>query len=102
MPIYKINYSELAEAEFIETYNYYEKQSTGLGEQLISETETIIAAISKNPYLYQRKHKHYREAVLKKFPFFLVYEIHGNAVIINSIFHTSRNPGSKLKSKKTL
>ena len=100
MANFKIKYSELAEIEFIQAYNYYEEQTIGLGEKFITEIDTIITTIGKNPYLNQRKHKHYREAVLKKFPFFLVYEIHDNTVIINSVFHTSRSPQKKLKNKQ--
>ena len=52
-----------------------------------------------NPYLFQRKYKHYREAVFKKLPYYIFYEIIGNLVIVHSFFHASRNPKGKLKSR---
>ena len=33
-----------------------------------------------------------RRAVMRKFPFVVVYTVEGDAVVITAIFHTSRNP----------
>lgn len=62
--------------------------------------ESIMDKLILNPYLFQRRYKHYREAVLKKFPYYVVYEIIGNTVIVQSFFHSSRNPKKKIKSAK--
>ncbi len=98
MPSYSILFTELAEREYLEAFYYYEEQLPGLGKKLEHELDVIIKSIAKNPFLFQRKFKHYREVLLKKFPYFIVYEIIGNSVIINSVFHTSRNPKTKIKS----
>jgi plasmid stabilization system protein ParE len=100
LPIYKLFFTELAEGEYIEAFKYYEEQQEGLGEKFEFEIENIIKYLLTNPFIFQRKFKHYREAPLKKFPYFIVYEIYGKSIIINSIFHTSRNPKKKLKRKK--
>ncbi len=100
MSIYKLFFTELAEGEYIEAYSYYEEQQKGLGDKFELEMDSIIEYIIGNPFIFPRKFKHYREAPLKKFPFFIVYEIYGHSVIINSIFHMSRNPSKKLKPKR--
>ena len=33
-----------------------------------------------------------RRAVMRKFPFVVVYTVEGDAAVITAIFHTSRNP----------
>ena len=99
MSIYKIEITILAEEEYSSAYNYYEDQQYGLGEKLEKETEYVLDKLKVNPFLFQRKYKHYREAILKRFPYYIVYEIIDNTVIILSFFHAHRNPKRKLKSR---
>ena len=99
MSIYKIEITILAEEEYSSAYNYYEDQQYRLGEKLEKETEYVLDKLKVNPFLFQRKYKHYREAILKRFPYYIVYEIIDNTVIIHSFFHAHRNPKRKLKSR---
>lgn len=96
---FRIEISILAEEEYASGFHYYEEQQPGLGDKFEKEAEQIIDRIRVNPYLFQRKYKHYREALFKTFPYFIVYEIIGKSVIIHSFFHARRNPKRKLKSR---
>ena len=93
--MFLIEISELAETEILMAYQYYENESKGLGNRMINEIDEIIKLLEIYPFLFQKKHKHYREAILNKFPYFIVYEIKKDKVILLSFFHTSRNPKSK-------
>lgn len=75
MVVYKITFATLAETEIINAYNFYEDKQKNLGERFLAAMQTSINSIKLNPFIYQRKHKHFREALVKKFPYFLVYEI---------------------------
>lgn len=97
--LFKLEITILAEKEYSSAYNYYEEQLSGLGDKFETETDSLMDKLKLNPYLFQRKYKHYREAVYKKFPYYIVYEIIDNSVIIQSFFHALRNPKSKLKSR---
>lgn len=96
---YKLEITEIAEDEYFTAFHYYEEQQSGLGDKLEKETDAIMDKLKANPYLFQRKYKHYREALIKRFPYFIVYEIIANSVIIHSFFHAKRNPKRKLKSR---
>ena len=98
--LFSIQFTSLAKEEYIAAFQYYESKQIGLGKQLELELDLMITQLSKNPLLYQQKYKTYREALLKKFPYFLVYEIIEKQVIIYSFFHTSRNPTLKKVIKK--
>ncbi len=87
----------LAEEEYSAAFHFYEEQQLGLGIRFEKETEYLLDKLKVNPYLFQRKYKHYREAVFKRFPYYMVYEIIDNSVVIHSVFHASRNPKKKLK-----
>ena len=94
MSQFKVEITTLAEEEFNSVFQYYEQQQKGLGIKFSKEIDIIIAELKLNPFLFQRHFKHYREAVLKKFPYFIVYEIIEKRVIIHSFFHTKRNPNN--------
>ena len=94
---YKIEISSLAEEEYSSAFQYYQEQQPGLGLKFEKETDYLIAKLKINPHLFQRKYKHYREAVFRRFPYFIVYEIVENTVIVQSFFHTHRHPRRKLK-----
>jgi hypothetical protein len=96
---FKLEITVLAEEEYSSAYNYYESQRLGLGQKFEKETDYIMDKLSVNPYLFQRKYKHYREAMLRRFPFYIVYEIIENSVIIHSFFQANCNPKRKLKSR---
>lgn len=96
---FKVEITILAEEEYSSTFCYYEEQQPGLGDKFEKETDYLMDKLKLNPYLFQRKYKHYREAVYKRFPYFIVYEIIDNTVIIHSFFNANRNPKRKLKSR---
>ncbi len=99
MLAFKIEITNLAEEEYASTYHYYEEKIYGLGDKFEKETESLMEQLKTNPFLFQRKYKHYREAIFKQFPYYIVYEIIGDSVIIHSFFHARRNPKRKLKSR---
>jgi len=95
---YALEITELAEIEYIEIYHFYRNITAQLGNKFELETETIFEKIQNNPFLFQRKFKHYREAVYKKFPYVIIYEIIDKTVIVHSFFPAKRQPSKKLKN----
>jgi hypothetical protein len=96
---FKLEITTLAEEEYSSAFHYYEGKQSGLGDKFEKEADHIMDKLKQNPYLFQRKYKHYREAVFKGFPYFVIYEIIDNSVIVHSFFHANRNPKRKLKSR---
>lgn len=93
--MYYIFITEKAELEYYDVYWYYEEKQSGLGASYEHETDTMLKTIKKNHLLFQRKYKQFREALMKKFPYFVVYEIIQDEIVVHSFFHTSRNPARK-------
>ena len=99
MNSFKIIISEKADKEFSDALKYYENERKGLGAEFEKEINAIVSLLSEKPLLFPRKYKRYREAIVNKFPFFVVYEITISHVIVYSFFHTSRNPKKKYSKK---
>ena len=95
--MYKLVVTEKAEVEYYHAYWFYEERQTGLGDSFEDEAGQLLKIIKEHPLLFQRKHKQFREALLIRFPYFIVYEIILKTVVVHSFFHTSRDPKRKYK-----
>lgn len=84
-----------ADLEIREAFLYYETKSTGLGEKFLQQVENLLKRLCVNPEQFPRKHPSYREAVLKKFPFGIVYKIQDDHIIVLSVFNTWLDPEKK-------
>ena len=94
--VYSLKIWDDARVEIIKGYNWYESKKITLGEKFIYEVEEMLKYLEKYPEHYQIKHKNkYREAVLKKFPYIILYEIIGNTVIVYAVFPSKNNPNKK-------
>lgn len=92
---------EDADREYAEAAEWYEKQKEGLGERFIDVIQRRLRIIQQYPERYPRKKGDFREAVVKIFPYVVVYTFYKRKkmVVINSIFHTRRNPRMKYRRK---
>ena len=89
---YKLVIKEEAADEISEAFTWYEDQKMGLGSALIDVLEDYLDLIQTNPQLYQIRSGTERAAVIRKFPYKIIYRIEGNTVVVFSVFHTSRKP----------
>ena len=72
---------------------WYDKHQAGLGDRFLSEVINTFRLIEVNPLHYQERFsKTFRYAGAQDFPFVVVFKIKKQVVIVNSVFHTSRNP----------
>ncbi len=98
-PKYSISFHPEAEKEYLESVKWYESALSGLGDDFINEIEITLNRIDSNPLLFPIKKFNLREAVVKKFPFIIVFELKPkeSEIRIVSVFHTSRNSKKKLR-----
>ena len=91
---YKLVIKEEAIADARSAYLWYENELTGLGEKLLSAIDNSYKTILKNPYIYQVRHENTRFALVKKFPFILIYEVSESSIIVYFIIHSSKDDKS--------
>ena len=66
---------ERAVSEFEDACLYYNNQISGLGFEFEEEIFMLLELIKNNPSLFPIKFAHIHEAVVKRFPFVINYEI---------------------------
>jgi len=81
-----------ASAELQEAVEYYEAEQSGLGERLWYELDWHLQWITQNSTLPRLRPGDYRRVNLKVFPFYVVYAIRPDTILILAISHASRMP----------
>lgn len=88
----KISLTEPACLELEDTIEYYDKEILGLGHKFYQELLSTFALIEKFPYIGSKNSKHTRKAILKIFPFNIIYTIWNKGIYIIAIAHQHREP----------
>lgn len=89
---YILTIRKRAEKHITETYNWYEKQRTGLGSEFVLSVESVLTSISRDPFIFQTTYQNIRCALIPRFPFGIFYFVIESKIIVISVFHLSRNP----------
>jgi len=94
---YKVIFSSYTVDELKDSYGWYEEKQAGLGERFLNIIESSVLSISKHPEAFSIRVNRFREYVVPKFPYVIVYELdHKNGLIyILHIFNTYLNPKKK-------
>jgi plasmid stabilization system protein ParE len=88
----EVRYAPEAEYDVAEGYSFYEDRATGLGEEFLRAVDACISRIARSPEAHQRIYKTYRRAVVRRFPYVVIYDHENGIVTVYSVFHTSQDP----------
>ncbi|WP_165497317.1 type II toxin-antitoxin system RelE/ParE family toxin [Phytopseudomonas dryadis] len=80
------------EAELEAAIDWYEACAPGLGSDFMRAVEASLASIERNPEYYQVVFDTARRALLRRFPYALIYSIEPDAIVIAACLHTRQNP----------
>lgn len=92
--LYRLVIRPEAEAELAEAVQWYEAKERGLGSEFLRAFRAATAVLRRNPNLYQVVEGEARRILVGRFPYGIIYEIHGAEVVILACFHSSREPES--------
>jgi toxin ParE1/3/4 len=81
-----------AKAELDEAVDWYERRRVGLGAKFFARVQPVFNRIATNPQLYAAVYGPVRKAVVRGFPYVVVYREEPGEVIVISVFHTSLDP----------
>jgi plasmid stabilization system protein ParE len=82
-----------ARAELIDAQDWYENEAPGLGRRFRAAVEAVIDLMSANPRQFPVIHKNVRRALLRRFPYALMFVIEADETLtVIACFHGSRDP----------
>lgn len=96
---FRLKFSTRVLREIGESQEWYELQSSGLGEEFIAALELQLKRLEQAPLLYAEVIPNVRRALLPRFPYGLFYTVQGNLVHILAVLHDARNPGRWPKNR---
>lgn len=81
-----------AEQDIADAFGWYEVQRPGLGDRFLVSIEQCLEAIARAPTAYRVVELDVRRALLRTFPYGLLYRVRGDSVFVVACFHGKRNP----------
>ena len=81
-----------ADLEVNEAAEWYERRGQGLAVEFLRVLDACIESIRRNPFLYPVVHGEARRAVLRRFPYSIIYAVREEEVVVLACFHGGRDP----------
>jgi plasmid stabilization system protein ParE len=81
-----------AAAEIFEAVDWYESRAKGLGAEFLRSLDAGLAAIRRNPLACPVVLGTVRRAVLRRFPYTLIYNVSEDGILIVACIHGRRDP----------
>lgn len=75
--------------------NWYDEQQVGLGDDFIEEFKILLDYIGQMPFGFAIAFGDYRQVMLKRFPFVILYKVEGKTIEISNLIHAKQHPGKR-------
>ena len=81
-----------AETAIVAATDWYESRSPGLGVAFVRAIEEALTAIQANPRLYEEVRPPLRRALLRRFPYSIIYREVGEEIVVADCLHWRQHP----------
>lgn len=93
---YRLRLQPEARDDIREARLWYDEQRAGLGKDFVQEVETALGAIRSNPARFSPIYRHFRRALLHRFPYGIVFAVSDDTVQVVACLHARRDPDTWL------
>jgi plasmid stabilization system protein ParE len=81
-----------AQTEFDEAFDWYEQQRAGLGVDFLACVAEVLEHIGSLPGAYEVVFESVQRAIVRKFPYLILYKVEPGQVVVLAVFHSKRDP----------
>ena len=81
-----------AEAELDEAAAWYSERSRGLGAEFVRVIDAAFSAIERSPQQFPAVYGHVRRAVIRRFPYAILFTASEDEIVVLAVFHSRRDP----------
>jgi toxin ParE1/3/4 len=81
-----------AEADSLETRDWYERQQPGLGGAFADLLDETVDRIEAMPQMYAVVFRDVRRVKLRRFPYLIYYRLASELIEVIAVLHGSRDP----------
>ena len=90
--MYPVIFTQAARAELVAAQDWYEAEVSGLGRRFREAIDSLTDRMSANPRQFPIVFRNVRRALLRRFPYSLLFVISEETLFVIACFHGSRNP----------
>ena len=81
-----------ADEEYRHAYRWYEERSPRTAQRFEAEVESTLNRVSDEPQLFPKYDATHRFAIVRRFPYSVVYRTLGDRLYVIAVAHSSRSP----------
>jgi plasmid stabilization system protein ParE len=81
-----------AEWDLEDAFAWYELQDPGLGSEFVRAIDNCMSTIGRNPLAYRLIYQQARRALVRRFPYNVLYIVEEDTIFVIACFHSKRNP----------
>ena len=81
-----------AEQEFFDAIEYLNSEGEGLGYEFADEVKSTLERVIQYPKAWHPLSKRTHRCRTKRFPYFIVYQIRPDTILIIAVMHLHRDP----------
>lgn len=83
---------EAAQEDIREAVEWYDRQSPGLGAEFVRCLDACLSLISRHPEMFPEMHRKARMALMRRFPYLVIYRPTTEFISVIAVIHGSRHP----------
>ncbi len=88
----RIILTPLARGEYVDAVNWYANQAPGLDKRIRAAFRAVRQRLVSNPLQFPVAVRDTRRALLRGFPYMVIFRVSGDVVQIIAFLHQSRDP----------
>jgi len=90
----RVKFLDAARTDVLEAAAFYEREQSALGERFRRELRRSIGRILAYPEAWSPLSPRTRRCLVNTFPYGVIYQVGGDAVLIVAVMHLHRDPES--------
>ena len=88
----KARFTPEAEKDLDEAIAWYDERGEGLGDEVLRRIDESVELIERYPEMYPIVHRRMRRAIVRQFPYQVIYEVEPGEIVIYAVYHSARDP----------
>ncbi len=90
----RLEFTPEARLDLLDAQAWYEERVAGLGTEFARAVDSSAAGITRFPEAFPRVHGEVRKAVLRRFPYSLLFVATADCILVLACFHHRRDPAT--------
>ncbi|MCP4267897.1 MAG: type II toxin-antitoxin system RelE/ParE family toxin [Candidatus Brocadiaceae bacterium] len=88
----KIRFLDIAQSELDDAIVYYNYESSGLGDEFLTEILSALNRIAQFPKAWHSSSKRTRRCQTRRFPYGVIYQYRGDEILVVAVANLHRKP----------